>query len=236
VRVDLANPAPDGSKGEADRLVAIERLVGSDANDVLAGGEERDSLVGGPGDDRLRGRGGNDFLEGTSGNDALFGGDGRDTLAPQAWNSVSTQDPRGHRRLDCGPGDDWPVDDPQLGDLVYESCERVSISTATNVFQLGLPLPGYDAPVLTHAPPCEAERCGLPARLLLVSKPGERKARPGTVIGLGEGAVRGGHPAIRLNDRGRALLHDRSRIYAQYASPTYGGRNEGFTMLLRAPG
>ena len=238
VRVDLANPAPDGSKGEADRLVAIERLVGSDANDVLAGGEARDSLVGGPGDDRLRGRGGDDFLEGTSGNDVMFGGDGRDTLAPQVWDSVSTQDPRGHRRLDCGPGDDWPVDDPQLGDLVYESCERVAISVASNTLALGLPLATLDAPVLTRATACDSERCAFSAELLLVTTPGERKATPGTVLGRGAAAARGEHPALRLNDRGRALLRDRRRIYAQYIVGRRDppGYQTGFTMLLRAPG
>ena len=236
VRVDLANPAPDGSKGERDRLVAIERLVGGDGNDVLAGDERPDFIIGGLGDDRLRGRGGNDVLQGIAGNDVLIGGEGRDTLAPQVLNSVSTQDPRGHRRLDCGPGDDSPVDDPKLGDLVDESCERVEISVSTNIFRLGLPLSGYDAPVLTHGSPCAPEPCQLPGRLLLVSKPGERKARPGTVIGVGEPTAPGDHAAVRLNSRGRTFLRDRGRIYAQYVSPTYGGRNEGFTMLLRAPG
>ena len=236
VRVDLANPAPDGSAGEADRFTAIERARGGEANDVLAGDEGPNQLAGGGGDDRLRGRGGDDLLEGTSGRDVLIGGDGRDTLASQVFGSSSLPDPEGSSRLDCGPGDDGAVDDPVLGDLVDESCERVRISVESNTLALGLPLAGFSSPVLRRATPCEMERCEFPAELRLTSKPGRRRAAPGTVVGRGEAAARGGHAAIRLNSRGRALLRERRRIYVQYVVESYPGHDDGFTMLLRAPG
>lgn len=60
--------------GEAtgDQLEAIERLMGSEFNDVLGGSFEAN---------RLTGRGGKDFLSGFAGDDELIGGKGADTLA-----------------------------------------------------------------------------------------------------------------------------------------------------------
>ena len=70
-----------------DRLVSIERLIGSRFSD---------RLVGSPGSDTIYGRGGADLIFGARGNDFLFGEDGSDRLdggADRDW-------------LDGGPGRD----------------------------------------------------------------------------------------------------------------------------------
>ncbi|WP_417585512.1 calcium-binding protein [Pelagibacterium sp.] len=71
VEVDLkAGTATDGF-GDTDTLMNIERVRGSDYDDVL-----RDDA----GDNRLRGNAGNDTLCASQGNDELQGGDGADVF------------------------------------------------------------------------------------------------------------------------------------------------------------
>ena len=71
-----------GSGGDAagDRLINVERVVGSDHNDRLNGGKGNDHLSGGKGNDHLSGGKGNDKLYGGKGNDQLDGGKGYDNL------------------------------------------------------------------------------------------------------------------------------------------------------------
>ena len=83
-----------------DRFTSVERVYGSDHDDVLLGSAGNDSLEGGGGDDVLRGGGGSDYLDvdrldyasmtdagggkdvatGGPGNDGLSAGDGNDRL------------------------------------------------------------------------------------------------------------------------------------------------------------
>ncbi len=65
---------------EVDTLVAIEKVIGSNSNDVLIGDTSDNNLTGGLGDDRLDGGGGSDVLSGGQGGDRLDGGAGNDGL------------------------------------------------------------------------------------------------------------------------------------------------------------
>ncbi len=71
VVVDLgAGTASEGSSAPVDTLISIEKVIGSDENDVVAGrNNAADTLLGAGGDDLLEGRGGDDVLDGGAGAD-----------------------------------------------------------------------------------------------------------------------------------------------------------------------
>ena len=89
VAVDLAQ-GTGGGRGERDRLLDVEGVIGSSAADTIRGTSGADTLVGGEGRarDRLRGRAGNDGLIGYR----AVGGRGDDVLDA--------------RRPSCGDGED----------------------------------------------------------------------------------------------------------------------------------
>lgn len=62
VRVDLADPGPDGGPGEADRLAGIEGAIGGSGTDTLIGDAGPNVLDGGRGDDRIDCGGGVDLV------------------------------------------------------------------------------------------------------------------------------------------------------------------------------
>lgn len=63
--------ANDGEDGEADTLVNVEGVEGTDLADVM---------IGDDGDNVFFGNGGDDTLDGGKGNDSVFGDDGADTI------------------------------------------------------------------------------------------------------------------------------------------------------------
>jgi hypothetical protein len=65
VAVGLAAPGPQGGEAAGDRLVSVERLIGSAGDDTLSGGAGDETLTGGPGADILTGGAGRDSFEGT---------------------------------------------------------------------------------------------------------------------------------------------------------------------------
>lgn len=69
VNVDLLRATQLGGDAQGDTLVSIERIVGSNFNDLLSGGSGAETLSGGAGADVLNGRGGADILFGGAGND-----------------------------------------------------------------------------------------------------------------------------------------------------------------------
>ncbi len=80
-----------GLAGDAlgDRLMGIENVIGSVANDIITGddgvnsingGAGNDLIKGGQGSDKLYGDDGNDQLHGDSGDDLIYGGSGNDIL------------------------------------------------------------------------------------------------------------------------------------------------------------
>ena len=89
VTVYLDGTAGIGGHAQGDTLANIERLRGSEFDDILhgAGGDDRihgldggDVINGNDGDDRLNGNFGNDTLNGGGGDDWLTGGNGADQI------------------------------------------------------------------------------------------------------------------------------------------------------------
>lgn len=71
VKVDLSKGVGIDGYGDRDKLLNIENVVGTDANDTLKGDAKANRLVGNDG---------NDKLYGGLGKDTLVGGDGRDVF------------------------------------------------------------------------------------------------------------------------------------------------------------
>lgn len=76
VTANLTTGTATDGWGNTDTLIGIERLRGSDFDDVLIGDDGRNTLAGRAGNDLLQGLGDNDYLEGGAGNDTLDGGGG----------------------------------------------------------------------------------------------------------------------------------------------------------------
>ena len=119
VNIDLAAGTASGGHAEGDRLAAIEHLVGSDHDDVLAGDDGINMIGGGAGNDTIEGRGGDDLLTGGAGNDQLFGGEGHDVLLGDAGSDL----------LRGGAGDDVLVGGA-WGDILYGDDGQDTVSYA----------------------------------------------------------------------------------------------------------
>lgn len=78
VVIDLADPNPDGERGERDVIMDVEGIVGGTGNDQLSGDGRPNQISGGAGADRLAGRDGNDQL--TRGGRSISCGAGRDSV------------------------------------------------------------------------------------------------------------------------------------------------------------
>jgi RTX calcium-binding nonapeptide repeat (4 copies) len=133
VRVDLADPAPDGERGENDVLRSVERVRGGQAGDVIGGGRGFNVLDGRGGDDRIFGRAGQDFISGGPGSDELTGGDGADNLTGDsgpdhfeggAGNDILFAARAGPDSVNCGPGRGDVVVAPNRRDITDPDCEE----------------------------------------------------------------------------------------------------------------
>ena len=81
VHADLETSTPQNTLGAGtDFLVGIEKLIGSNFDDVLTAATGGSTLNGGLGDDILGGGAGADSLNGGGGADTLIGSDGKDLL------------------------------------------------------------------------------------------------------------------------------------------------------------
>lgn len=134
VFVDLADPGPDGQRGEGDTLSSIEEVTGGSGDDRLEGrgsyntirggaGDDRleghgatDNLYGGPGRDVLLGQYGDDYLDGGSGDDVLYGGNRKDRINLAGG---------GADEVDCGSYKDT-VQRAHADDMVHADCQIVS--------------------------------------------------------------------------------------------------------------
>ena len=158
VRVDLADPGPDGAPGEGDQLVSIEGAHGGHGSDVLIGDAGPNDLLGGAGNDVLDGGDGNDRLVGGLGADRLFAGAGDDLLDARLDSGGFAhvgfdEGPRSALEarfefVDCGPGNDQVR---VKSDFVTPECERgegpdqpfypVARTARTLTFRLACPRP-----------------------------------------------------------------------------------------------
>lgn len=101
-----ASPPPPGETQLADRL------IGTEANDVIRGLGGADRLYGEGGRDRLFGGPGADWLFGGAGNDRLLGGAGRDHLLGGAGADAIFARGGGKDLVNCGSGRDTVHVDP----------------------------------------------------------------------------------------------------------------------------
>jgi hypothetical protein len=135
VRVDLADPAPDGEPGENDVLRSLERVLGGAAGDFIGGTSGFDSLDGLGGNDRILGRSGEDFISGGAGDDQLAGGDGADTITGNS-GADELRGGGGNDFLDgrragpddvfCGAGGEDTTRGPNRRDFTASDCEEAS--------------------------------------------------------------------------------------------------------------
>lgn len=90
---------------QTNAFMAMGRIVGDDAEDLMPGSEGADFMLGLAGDDILGGFGGDDELRGGTGKDLLYGLAGGDTLWGDAGDDV-LQGGDGNDLLNGGDGDD----------------------------------------------------------------------------------------------------------------------------------
>jgi Ca2+-binding RTX toxin-like protein len=145
----------DGGAGESDNVADdVERLVGSQAEDLLVGGPagdvidgargadtirggggsdtldggtedaEGDDVSGGDGDDQIRGNAGDDALAGEGGNDLVEGGGGADRALGGEDADSVTGGP-GIDDIDGGPGDDV-LDGSSVGPVGIDEADTVT--------------------------------------------------------------------------------------------------------------
>ena len=211
VKVDLADPAPDGGAGEADTLAGIENVQGSDGSDVLNGDDRANVLLGAGGGDVLDGRGGNDTVyagpsqtqnnlgipkpdraEGGPGNDSvrsqeeafLSGGPGHDELSTGVTATAT-----------CGTGNDYVIVTPATTPPLDRTCERWQFTFAT-VPELGratrMILPRIRGNAMRQAVLCgpvEKARCDFTLRVTTTS---------GRVLGIGRAVLKPGQQQTLL--------------------------------------
>ncbi|EBJ5114620.1 hypothetical protein DV589_24970 [Salmonella enterica] len=68
------------SYNTVDKLMSVEKVIGTNWRDIFQGGEQADRFDGADGHDNIYGNGGNDFLSGGEGNDSIYAGKGNDFL------------------------------------------------------------------------------------------------------------------------------------------------------------
>ena len=80
IQANLANNTVINPFGITDQLINVEKIIGTEFNDIIIGNALNNNFSGKPGNDVLKGGGGNDTLNGNDGNDSLLGGAGDDLL------------------------------------------------------------------------------------------------------------------------------------------------------------
>lgn len=94
--LNTTNTGDDGF-GNAERILRVENIIGSDYNDTLLGSNDDNTIWGGDGNDTIKtydgndvlyGEGGIDYLYGFNGDDVLDGGEGADALYGQAGSDT----------------------------------------------------------------------------------------------------------------------------------------------------
>ena len=96
VTIDLTQGTGQGGDAEGDTLVDIERVTGSNHDDVIIGSAMDDILSGVTGDDVLYGMKGRDILYGSTGEDILVAGNGKDSMSGGDNSDTFVFDARDH--------------------------------------------------------------------------------------------------------------------------------------------
>ncbi|MBA2505277.1 MAG: PD40 domain-containing protein [Thermoleophilaceae bacterium] len=113
----------DGATNQGDDVLrgdeGDDRLAGRSGDDELYGGNGRDELAGGSGRDLLSGGPGDDLLFGAYDGDRILGGPGNDVTSLLGGD---TSDPNGRVTVDCGPGFDIVVINPDRRGA-FRNCE-----------------------------------------------------------------------------------------------------------------
>lgn len=89
VTVNLKTGVNTGGDAEGDILISIEKITGSEHDDVLTGNDGNNTLAGLRGDDILSGGLGNDILDGYYGHDTFIYTAGHDTIIERG-NGIET--------------------------------------------------------------------------------------------------------------------------------------------------
>ncbi len=105
VTVNLDTGIGSGGDAEGDTFIRLERVTGSQFDDIITGNEFGNSLKGNDGADTIFGLSGRDVIEGRKGNDILHGGDKNDNILGGADNDKLFGD-AGFDKLFGGLGND----------------------------------------------------------------------------------------------------------------------------------
>jgi hypothetical protein len=234
LRIDLADPRPQGASGSEDVLRDIENVEAGDAAEVL-GDAGPNRLIAGP-DARVNGRGGDDEIF-VIGDGRGLGGRGDDEL------SVASFAPRtGPIAYSCGEGADV-VSTTALTDTVEAGCETVRPNESGRAFE--------DVRTRLSSRRLATARldCGFGIYGRQRFQVTVRRGSPsGPVLTRREFGARCPDESeeihrfpLRLNTRSwRTLREERALRVVIYARAVvddgrpYGGRPEGFSAVLRA--
>ena len=242
VTADLSRSDPHaGARGEDDRLLALESLVGTDGDDRLAGDALANVLFGGGGDDLLVGRAGDDQLEGSSGSNRSRGGAGDDAIGG-GLNQLVLLNPQ---RVGCGPGEDR-VRSLFRNDFAADDCESVVIVETFPVRPFLPPTSLERPPLVSMDSPLACGSAECRARLFVKLARSPDRHRPG-LKGLLLGSESGStlfHERIsltvHLSEDGSALLRRYRSLLVRIGLTTTGALSAtsgsgSYLTRLRAP-
>jgi len=139
---DVAAGTAIDTHGQIDQLSSIERINGTDDDDLMVGSDGRDELHGRGGNDELRGGRGEDQLQGGAGNDLLIGG-GADDFDADFFTGgrgndtiIGGENADEYNRVQYNGETEWGDDDPgthgvivNLSDAVLQGVSVTGIAT-----------------------------------------------------------------------------------------------------------
>jgi len=151
---DVAAGTAIDTHGELDQLSSIERINGSEHDDLIVGGNQRDELHGREGNDELRGGRGEDELQGGAGDDLLVGGGADDFDADFFVGGrgddtiVGGENANEHNRVQYNGETEWGDNDPGMHGVIVNlsnaALEGVSVAgIATTDVAAGTAIDSY---------------------------------------------------------------------------------------------
>ncbi len=120
VNVNLDTGVGSGGDAAGDTYIRLERVTGSQFDDIITGNEFGNSLKGNNGADTIFGLDGRDVIEGKAGDDILHGGDKNDNILGGADNDQLYGD-AGFDKLFGGLGNDELTGGSEADYFVFDS-------------------------------------------------------------------------------------------------------------------